>query len=104
MSSTNEQFYRLPRFLYTEAYAELSNDAKLLYMFMVAEYDSSDLEDDVSTYIHFRQQDIMDKVKVSKQKACNLKAELIKFNLIEDKKQGLGKPNKIYVMAPVNNN
>ena len=49
-------------------------------------------------YIIFKQEEIMEKLSCAKQKAVKLLEELEgKYGLIERRRQGLGRPNLIYV-------
>ena len=96
-------FYRIPKVLFTEErFKNISAEAKVLYgllldrMSLSAKNGWQDKENRV--YIIFTIEDIMAAMGCADQKAGKLLYELeSKCRLIERKRQGLGKPNLIYV-------
>ena len=96
-------FYRIPKVLFTEErFKAISAEAKVLYgllldrMSLSAKNGWQDKENRV--YIIFTIEDIMEAMGCADQKAGKLLHELeSKCRLIERKRQGLGKPNLIYV-------
>ena len=96
-------FYRIPKVLFTEErFKSVSAEAKVLYSFLLDRMSLSakngwqDKENRV--YIIFTIEDIMEAMGCADQKAGKLLYELeSKCGLIERKRQGLGKPNLIYV-------
>ena len=96
-------FYRIPKVLFTEErFRHISAEAKVLYgllldrMSLSAKNGWQDKENRV--YIIFTIEDIMEAMGCADQKAGKLLHELeSKCRLIERKRQGLGKPNLIYV-------
>ena len=96
-------FYRIPKVLFTEErFKNISAEAKVLYgllldrMSLSAKNGWQDNENRV--YIIFTIEDIMAAMGCADQKAGKLLHELeSKCRLIERKRQGLGKPNLIYV-------
>ena len=95
-------FYRVPKALFTDAHlCGLSTDAKLLYgilldrMYLSARNGWQDKESRV--YIIFTIDEIKDSIRCAEKKAIKLLDELDCAGLIERKRQGLGKPNLIYV-------
>ena len=95
-------FYRVPKALFTDAHlCGLSTDAKLLYgilldrMYLSARNGWQDKESRV--YIFFTIDEIKDSIRCAEKKAIKLLDELDCAGLIERKRQGLGKPNLIYV-------
>jgi len=96
-------FYRIPKVLFTEErFRNISAEAKVLYgllldrMSLSAKNGWQDKESRV--YIIFTIEDIMEAMGCADQKAGKLLYELeSKCRLIERKRQGLGKPNLIYV-------
>ena len=96
-------FYRIPKVLFTEErFKAISAEAKVLYSFLLDRMSLSakngwqDKENRV--YIIFTIEDIMEAMGCADQKAGKLLYELeSKCGLIERKRQGLGKPNLIYV-------
>jgi len=96
-------FYRIPKMLFTdERFRNISAEAKVLYGILLDRMSLSQkngwLDDAGRVYIIFTTQDIMDAIDCADQKATKLLSELEqKAGLIERKRQGLGKPNLIYV-------
>ena len=96
-------FYRIPKALFTEPnFRELSTDAKVLYGILLERMSLSLknqwLEAQNKVYIIFTVEEIMDALNCANQKATRLMVELEKqAGLIERKRQGLGRPNLIYV-------
>lgn len=95
-------FYRIPKLLFTDPrYKPLSTDAKLLYGLMLDRMGLSlkNKKQDAQgrTYIFFRQNEAMELLAVSKNRATKLYKELESAGLIERKRQGLTHPDIIYV-------
>lgn len=93
----------IPKALFTVPnFRELSTDAKVLYGILLDRMSLSlknqwiDAQNKV--YIIFTVDEIMDALNCANQKATRLMVELEKqAGLIERKRQGLGRPNLIYV-------
>ena len=98
-------FYRVPRLLIKDArFRELSSDAKLLYGLMLDRLALSIkngwLDEENRVYIHYTMDSIMEDLGCAKEKCAKVIAELDSkkgIGLIEKKRQGLGKPDIIYV-------
>ena len=96
-------FYRIPKALFTEPnFRELSTDAKVLYGILLDRMSLSLknqwLDAQNKVYIIFTVEEIMDALNCANQKATRLMVELEKqAGLIERKRQGLGRPNLMYV-------
>lgn len=96
-------FYRIPKAIFTEPnFRELSTDAKVLYGILLDRMSLSLknqwLDAQNKVYIIFTVEEIMDALNCANQKATRLMVELEKqAGLIERKRQGLGRPNLIYV-------
>lgn len=95
-------FYRTPKVLYTDPKFEgLSPLAKQLYGILLDRVSLSVKnhwqEADGRVYIYCTLKSIMKALSCSDKTATRLMVELEKIGLIERKRQGLGKPNKIYV-------
>ena len=96
-------FIRVPKiFFENEAYRSMSAEAKILYGFLLDRVSVSlkngwkDEQDRV--FIICTIEEIMEKIGCGNKKAIQLLSELEdKIGLIERKRQGLGKPNLIYV-------
>ena len=96
-------FYRIPKVLFTDPqFKPLSTDAKVLYGILLDRMSLSLknqwLDAQNKVYIIFTVDEIMDALNCANQKATRLMVELEKqAGLIERKRQGLGRPNLIYV-------
>jgi hypothetical protein len=105
--SESEQytFYRLPKVLFTdERFKKLSDSAKILYGLMLDRMGLSQrngwLDERNRVYIYFTLEDVQKYLNCKTDKGIKLLAELdtVKgVGLIERKKQGQGKPTKIYL-------
>ena len=97
-------FYRIPKALMTEArYRSVSMEARVLYGLLLDRMSLSVkngwMDNDRRVYIYFTQEDAMNLMNCGKDKATKLFRELEKdgVGLIERKKQGQGRPARIYV-------
>lgn len=95
-------FYRIPKVLFTDpSYRRISSDAKILYGLMLDRMGLSVrngwLDDCNRVFIYFTLEDALEYLCCGHTKAVGLFGELDKHGLIERKKQGQGKPTKIYV-------
>ena len=96
-------FYRVPKILFTEdKFWNVSTDAKLLYGILLDRMNLSAangwLDDEGRVYIIFTIDEIKSALGCAEKKSVKLLDELEKkCGLIERKRQGLGKPNLIYV-------
>lgn len=96
-------FYRVPKVLFTrEQFRQLSAEAKILYGIMLDKLNLSVknkwVDEKGRVYIIYTIEQIMEDMNCADQKATKLLDELEKkCGLIERKRQGLGKPNLIFV-------
>ena len=96
-------FYRIPKVLFTEErFRNISAEAKVLYGILLDRMSLSRkngwLDDNDRVYIIFTLDEVMSSIGCAVQKASKLLNELDeKSGLIERRRQGLGKPNVIYV-------
>lgn len=96
-------FYRIPKALFSNpVFAELSTDAKLLYGMLLDRMGLSVrnhwMDEQGRVFIYYTVENIMRDLGCGNQKVSKLLAELEKkHGLIERKKQGLEKPDIIYV-------
>lgn len=97
-------FYRVPKVLFTrDQFKYLSAEAKILYGLLLDRMDLSAkngwLDEKGRVYIIFTIEEIMEKMNCGNKKASQLLKELEeKGHLIVKQRQGLGKPNLIYVL------
>ena len=95
-------FYRIPKVLLTDRrYKSVSMEAKVLYGLMLDRMGLSVrngwLDSEGRVYIYFTLEDAMQMMGCGHNKAVKLFAELDNIGLIERKKQGQGRPTRIYV-------
>lgn len=98
-------FYRVPRLLIKDRrFKGLSSDAKLLYGLMLDRMALSMkngwFDDENRAYIHYTVENIMEDLGCARATCAKVLAELDSkkgIGLIEKKRQGLGKPDIIYV-------
>jgi len=105
--SQSEQFsfFRLPKIIVRdEKFKKISSDAKILYGIMLDRMSLSRenhwVDDQNRVYIIFTLNEVMKEFECCKRKAVSLMAELDSksgIGLIEKKKQGLGRPDLIYL-------
>ena len=102
-------FYRIPKVLFTdETLAGISVEAKVLYSFMLDRMSLSVkncwFDEENRVYIIYTIDDILSDFGCARQKALKLLDELENgIGLIERKRQGLGRPNIIYVKNFIHN-
>ena len=101
--SEQYQFYRVPQVLFTDdRFKSISCEAKLLYGFLLDRTSLSKkskwVDADGKTYVFYKQANAQESLNIGKDKAVKIFVELEKIGLIIRKKQGQGKPTKIYVM------
>ena len=95
-------FYRIPKMLFTDTiFQDLSCEAKVLYGLMLDRMSLSLknhwMDEEERVYIIFTVNNICDLMNCGTQKACKLLDELETFGALERRRQGLGKPNRIYL-------
>ena len=99
-------FYRIPKILFIDAkFSKVSVEAKVLYGLLLDRMSLSIkngwIDDENRVYIYFKLEDAMEFMGIGKDKGVRLFSELDSekgCGLIVKKRQGLGKPIKIYVM------
>ncbi|HDR5039237.1 TPA: replication initiator protein A [Bacillus anthracis] len=95
-------FYRIPKALFTnEKYKKMSIDSKVLYGLLLDRVGLSIrnnwVDESQRVYIIFTREEAQDYLGVGTQKIVKLFKELNTYGLIEEVRQGLNKPNIIYV-------
>ena len=95
-------FFKIPKLLFSPPYKHISTDAKLLYGLMLDRMSLSAkserwMDPDGRVFIYFPIAEVMELLDISDKPATKLYKELESVDLIQRKRQGLGKPTKIYV-------
>lgn len=99
----NNQFYQLPKFLFQDEFKKLSNDAKVLYALLRDRHDLSIknnwFNNDNQIYLIYTRQEMAEMLNVTRKTATKAFDELVKIGLVEEERQGLNKPNLIFLTA-----
>lgn len=98
----SHRFYQLPKELFiNESYKGLSISAKMIYSFLLDRKELSKTNNWVDEYgqvfLLFTRKHVGEMLNLSDKPVTNAFKELIKADLIKEERQGLNKPNKIYV-------
>lgn len=96
-----EAFYKMPKFLWANEFKGLSNDAKVLYALLRDRCDLSKKNNWVDDYgrvfLIYTREEMSGMLETSKTKTLKSVKELLKHKLIFEKRNGLNKPNWIYI-------
>lgn len=95
-------FYMIPKEIVEDKpYCDLSDGSKLLYSIILDRVKLSRqhgwIDEQNRVYIIFTLEEVQRTLRCAKQKATKLMQELEAIGLVEKKRQGLGKPNLLYV-------
>ena len=97
----NNVFYQMPQWLYEPPYNVLSDKAKQIYMFLFDRRTLSiqnkwfDEKEDV--YVYYTNEQLMEKLNCSKPTIISAKKELADMGLLREFRQGVNKPNRLYI-------
>ena len=100
-----ETFYQLPKILFTnKRYLSISNDAKVAYALLKDRFNYSIrnhwVDEDQNIYFVFTNQELMRVLHCSEKTLIKLKKELERCNLLFQKRMGVNKPNRLYLLRP----
>lgn len=98
----NNAFYQFPQWLLKEEpYKNLGDKAKLMYMLL---FDRRTLsiknkwyDDNGQIYMYFTNKQFMDELSCSEPAIIKAKKELTKFGLLKEVRQGVNRPNRLYI-------
>lgn len=99
-------FFQLPDFLlFDEPYSSMSNDAKLLYAILLRRLslskknhaETGGWQDEYGIFLLCARTEMMRLLNCSENKVRRLIAELQNCGLLMEKRQGLNRPNRIYI-------
>ena len=98
----NNAFYQFPQWLLKEEpYNNLGDKAKLMYMLL---FDRKTLsiknkwyDGDGQIYMYFTNKQFMEELNCSEPAIIKAKKELTKFGLLKEVRQGINKPNRLYI-------
>ena len=97
------KYYQIPQELFTnEKYKDkLNSDSKILYAFLLDRLTLSQknhwVDNETRVYLIFTREEVQDKLGLSEKTVIKAFKQLSEVKLISEKRQGLGKPNLIYV-------
>ncbi|AXF53598.1 DNA replication protein [Streptococcus phage 107] len=102
----NNAFYQFPQWLLKEEpYKNLGDKAKLMYMLL---FDRRTLsiknkwyDDDGQIYMYFTIEQFMQELNCSNKAVVKAKKELVEVGLMEEVRQGVNKPNRLYINGSV---
>ncbi|MDS9210824.1 replication initiator protein A [Streptococcus pneumoniae] len=103
----NNAFYQFPQWLLDEEYKNLSLRAKVMYMLIFDRRTLSiqnkwhDKNGDV--FVYFTNQQFMGSLNCNEKTVIKAKKELQDFGLIKEERQGVNKPNRLYISGTVKN-
>ncbi|HGA2981026.1 TPA: replication initiator protein A [Streptococcus agalactiae] len=101
----NNQFYKFPQWLLKEPYNVLSDKAKLIYMLLfdrrTLSVENKWFDDDGKVYMYFTNEQFMELLKCSEKTIIKSKKELSNFGLLNEVRQGINKPNRLYINGTV---
>ncbi|MCC9924600.1 replication protein, partial [Streptococcus agalactiae] len=101
----NNQFYQFPQWLLKEPYNVLSDKAKLIYMLLfdrrTLSVENKWFDDDGKVYMYFTNEQFMELLKCSEKTIIKSKKELSNFGLLNEVRQGINKPNRLYINGTV---
>jgi len=106
-SIVSNTFFQMPRFLAAGEFAgnKMSNNARFLYTLLFDRHRISVkngwFDESGEVYIYFKREEMEAQTGLSKVTVLKVMQELKDLLLVEEKKQGLNKPNKIYLLSPV---
>lgn len=94
-------FYQFPQWLLREPYNQLSHRAMLMYMLIWDRRALSELnkwyDEDGKVYVYFTNEQFMEILKCGNQAVVASKKELHKIGLLTEVRQGVNKPNRLYI-------
>ena len=100
-------FLQMPRFLYNGEFAgnRITNNARNLYTLLLDRHKVSIKngwhDENGEVYIYFKREEMEQQLGISERTVTKVMQELKDLSLVEEKKQGLNKPNKIYLLSPI---
>ena len=97
------KYYQIPQELFVnEKYKnKLNSNSKILYAFLLDRLSLSQknhwIAEDNNVYLIFTREEVQEKLNLSDKTVTKSFKILMEVNLVQEKRQGLGKPNLIYV-------
>jgi biotin operon repressor len=99
-------FYQMPKFLLEGEFKKMSNDARVLFSLLRDRHDLSVKNkwqnERGEVFLIFSRENMRDMLGLSENTTLKVVKELKKLGLMEEERQGLGRPNRIYLLNPKN--
>lgn len=96
-------FYQMPKFLFTEEFKKLNNDARVLYSVLKDRHELSVknkwTNENNEVYIIFSREEMCEALGLSENTILKAMNALKKYELIQEERQGMGRPNKIFLLT-----
>ena len=104
----SESFYQLPKVMIgSKYYSKLKSEAKMMFMLLrdrmgasienARKGDMRFVDDNQDVFIYYPIEELVEDLGWKRDKVMSLKKQLIKYDLIDEVRQGLKKANRIYV-------
>ena len=99
----NNAFYQMPQWLYDPPYNVLSDKAKQIYMFLfdrrTLSIQNKWFDENGDVFVYFTNEQLMEKLNCSKPTIISAKKELADMGLLREFRQGVNKPNRLYIFG-----
>ncbi|CAK1240137.1 replication initiator protein A [Fructobacillus tropaeoli] len=104
-----EQFYRLPKsFFNSEKYKDMKLESKVAYAILRDRFELSVrngwVDDNQDVYFVYTVNSLCELLNCGNKKVIALKKDLAKYGLLEEVRQGLSKPNRLYLGLAIDEN
>ena len=101
----NNAFYQMPQWLYEPPYNTLSDKAKQIYMFLfdrrTLSIQNKWFDEKGDVFVYFTNEQLMEKLNCSNKPIIQAKKELHDIGLLREVRQGVNKPNRLYISGSV---
>ena len=98
------QYFQLPRWLFKEPYKKLSNNAKIMYALLYnrlgLSLESKWHDRNGQVFMYFTTAEFCEELGCSEKTVTKIKKELVTSGLLREERQGLTKPNRLYILGP----
>lgn len=98
------QYFQFPKWLLREPYSSLSSDAKIIYTVLFDRLSlslkSEWFDSEGKVYVYYTNKELAKDLQRSEKTVIKAKKELFDMGLLSEIRQGLSKPNRIYIYAP----
>ena len=101
----NNAFYQMPQWLYEPPYNVLSDKAKQIYMFLfdrrTLSIQNKWFDEKGDVFVYYTNEQLMKKLNCSNKPIIQAKKELHDIGLLREVRQGVNKPNRLYISGSV---